>query len=145
MKNSKAFLFALLLVHPFSNAQSSEFLGVHEYIERHGISDLFHASAVMQRCAGVLQAYAMFIPTSMRDQKVSLATMGVKSFQHAVALLNRNGQNNEDQNLKTVEQRIKYYKDIYFERIETDQANTGSVMEGKSGNDLAVCIKILQN
>ncbi len=77
----------------------------------------------------------------MKDQKISLATMGVKSFQNAVNLLNSNGQNDEDENFKTVERRIKYFKDIYFERIENNQANTGSAMEGMPFEDLTICVK----
>ena len=131
----------------FSTAVTSNagnFIGVIGYTQKFSSEldrgDLYHISALFQRCSGVLGAYAKYLPTDMIDIKKQYAVMSITFMETAINALNKKGQNAETGNIKQVEKAVLKLVDLYYEQIEDEQISSGSIMQGDSALDMEVCM-----
>ncbi len=146
--SSKLLLIFFIFFIPISKANSSDFLGVGQYVNKFDKQiknkDFFHISGVFQRCAGVFGAYGKFLPTDMKDMKLKFVNLSIDSMKKSIDLLNMSNQNKPVQNVKQVNTAVRYFTDIYYKSLEIDQLNTGTIMKGNSSIDMNLCIGLFK-
>ena len=146
--SSKLLLIFFIFFIPISKANSSDFLGVGQYVNKFDKQiknkDFFHISGVFQRCAGVFGAYGKFLPTDMKDMKLKFVNLSIDSMKKSIDLLNMSNQNKPVQNVKQVNTAVRYFTDIDYKSLEIDQLNTGTIMKGNSSIDMNLCIGLFK-
>ena len=141
-------LLFTLLCFPIAQANSSDFLGVGQYVNKYDKEiknkDFFHISGVYQRCTGVFGAYAKYLPTDMKDMKLRFVSLSVESMKKSIDFLNMKNQNKPELNVKQVSTAVRYFTDIYYKSLEIDQLNTGTIMKGNSSIDMKLCMDLFK-
>lgn len=141
-------LLFTLLCYPIAQANSSDFLGVGQYLNKYDKEiknrDFFHVSGVFQRCAAVFGAYGKYLPTDMKDMKLKFVSLSVESMKKSIDFLNMKKQNKPELNVKQISKAIRYFTDIYYKSLEIDQLNTGTIMKGNSSIDMSLCMGLFK-
>ena len=142
-------LYLVLLFVPFiqpAAATGAEFKGVQELllVDKIDTSDLYNASIVFQRCAGLYGAIAKFLPGDMKEQKEKLF---MKSMQILVvasqAMAKKRGLPLESEAIKNqVDKAFMTYVDIYYGYMEDTQIKTGSMFDEFTDGEQDVCLAL---
>ncbi len=142
MKTSlKIIAFLFFFIMPFSS-QASELPSIIEYVENNDMEDEFHLSSLYNRCAGIIGAYAKYIPSSMKEEKNRLADISGQYFEAAGMLLYEKKMTEPAEILEQVQKAYLYYVDTYYSEIEITQIRTGSIFEGRLNDEFKFCMAI---
>lgn len=104
------------------------------------MNDKYHQSSVAARCAGVLGAYARYLPKkTMSKEKEAIFNRAMTMLSHAAIKLHEKGQVSQEKALQQVQRDFEVYMDLYYQQIEFEQIRSGSIMGGKIGQDFESC------
>ncbi len=144
----KLIITVIFLTTPIASSLSSDFLGVIQYLNKYKKEidnrDLYHSSAVFQRCSGVFGAYGKYLPSADKDMKMKFVTLSVKALETATLLLNKANINKQSENIRQVDTAVRYFVDQYYKQLEIEQLNTGSIMQGITAKEMQLCIKLIK-
>lgn len=71
----------------FNDAKANEIGTVFEYVQSNDMQDEYHVSSLLQRCSGLIGAYAKYLPSSMQNQREELANLSVNVLSNAGVIL----------------------------------------------------------
>jgi len=126
-----------MFVVRISNAQTVD--DVMTYAEKNDLNDLYHLSAVMQRCAGLNLAYSNYLPEDMKKEKNNFSNIALELFVTSSLMLKQKGMTNDDDIKKQISNALMFYSDYYYKKIEKTQLATGSIFAGKVLEEFQYC------
>ena len=132
-------LCLILFLLPMKVAWSTEIPTIFAYMQQNDMDDEYHQSSLFQRCAGVIGAYAKFIPQSMAQEKEALGNLSIEMLTVGAMLLAEKNMTTASENLRQVQSAFQYFVDQYYRQIERTQLNTGSIFGGSVGEEFKFC------
>ena len=109
------------------------------YAEKNDLNDLYHLSALTQRCAGLILAYENYLPKDMIKEKKQFSIMSGELFIASALMLRNKGMTNDDDIKKQISNALLFYQDHYYKKIEKTQLSTGSIFAGKIAEEFKYC------
>ena len=132
-----------LFYSPVMTASAAEMTSVIDYPKQNDMSDKFHQSSLMARCAGVLGAFSKFLPkspASMKAAKENLFQQSMQMLTVSAILLGEKKQVPAEKALEQVQTAFQAYVDYNYKKIEQEQIATGSIMQGTKATEMQFCI-----
>ena len=131
----------LLVIFNVSSLSAKEIGTVFEYVERNDISDEYHLSSLLQRCSGVIGAYAKYLPNSMQNERTQLANLSVEILTSAGIILAEKKMTDAEATIRQLKTAYLFYVDQYYAQIEKTQLSTGSIFTGIVKDEFDFCIQ----
>jgi len=128
-----------------TRANADDLPSVIEFSKRNDLSDKFIQSSVFARCAGVLGAYAKFLPKSpdsMKQAKETLFNKSMEMLTVSAILLAEKKQVPQSKALEQVQTAFRTYVNMNYEALEKEQIVTGSIMSGKKRSEMDFCLSL---
>ena len=148
IKKLSMMFVTFLCVTYLQAAYASDITSVIDYPKQNDMSDKFHQSSLMARCAGVVGAFAKFLPqspASMKTVKENLFNHSMNMLTVSAMLLAEKKQTSQERALQQVMKAFDTYVAHNYKQIEDEQIATGSIMEGAKAAEMQFCVAIAKN
>ena len=125
------------------SASASDLPTVMDYAQTNDMNDKYHQSSLMARCAGVLGAYARYLPKkTMAAEKEAIFNKAMTFMALSVTTLAAKGQISEEQALQQIQRDFDVYNELYYRQITFEQTKSGSIMGGSIGQEFETCMQV---
>ena len=84
-------------------------------------------------------AYAKYLPSSMKKEKKVMGNLATEFFVAAGTMMRSKGMTNDQDNIKQNKKALLFFTDHYYNKIEKNQLQTGSIFEGDMMGDFKIC------
>lgn len=139
----KLFLSILFILF-IQSSHADDVIDVMKYSKENNLSDPYHASSIMQRCAGLYLAYGRYLPSSMTEQKKKFGKFSEDLIVTAGVIMQSKNMTTQRENIKQMEKALLFYNEHYYKKIEKTQLSTGSIFKGQVMEELSFCNAILK-
>ena len=102
-------LCLIIFLLPMKVAWSTEISTIFAYMHQNDMDDKYHQRSLFQRCAGVIGAYAKFIPRSMAKEKEALGNLSIEMLTLGAMLLAEKNMATANDNLRQVQSAFQHF------------------------------------
>jgi hypothetical protein len=128
----------------YNVAKANEIGTVFEYVEQNDLNDEYHMSSLLQRCSGLIGAYAKYLPSSMQSEREQLANLSIEVLTMAGVILAEKNMTNAEATIRQLQTAYLFYVDQYYAQIEKSQLVTGSIFSGSVKDEFDFCLNTIK-